>query len=100
MPESLATGAARDLYQICPTAVPATVVFQTGDLDLVAHLAMQMLMLVSNAESVVSLSRKMTAKSEILEIGNVEAHCPLFLNRSARQVREKVAVQEQMTVHE
>ena len=96
----MATGAARDLYQISPTAVRATVAFQTEDLDLVAHLAMPILMLVASAESVVSLSRKMMAKSEILGIGSVEAHCPLSLNRSVRQVREKVAVQEQMTVHE
>jgi len=80
--------------------VPATVAFQTEDLDLVAHLAMLMLMLAASAESVVSLSRKMMAKSEILGIGSVEAHFPLFHNRSARQVREKAAVQEQMMVHE
>jgi hypothetical protein len=51
--------------------VRATVAFQTEDLDLVAHLAMPMLMLVASAESVVSLSRKMMAKSEILGIGSV-----------------------------
>ena len=45
-------------------------------------LGMPMLMLVASAESVVSLSRKMMAKSGIWEIGSVEAHCLLFLNRS------------------
>jgi hypothetical protein len=57
------------------------------------------MILLASAESVVSLSHKMMAKFEILEIGNVEGHCLLFLNRSARQVQERVADHEQMTVH-
>jgi len=100
MPESLATGAARDLCPISQTAVLATVVFQTGDSDLAAHLVMAMLILVASAEIVVNLSRRMMAESEILEIGSDEAHYRLFHNRSARRVRERVVVQEQMTVHE
>lgn len=98
MPGSLATGVARDRYRICQAVVPVIAVFQIEDLDLVARLAMSML--VANAESAASLSRKMTVKSEIWETGNVEVHYHLFLNKIVKQVPEKVVVQERMMVHE
>ena len=99
MLESSVTGVVKDLCQICQGGVLVIAAYQIGVLDLVVLLVTPGWK-EGNVESDEIHTSRMMAKSATWETGNVAAHCRRFLNKSARQAQERVAVQEQMMVHE